>query len=132
MQAAFTAGEIAQLRTEHLQTLTMRCDVLRGTAYTQSGAYTEDGPVEPHGVDVRCTFMRSFPGYRRNEPDRDQVTAEPTLVLAWDADVQIKDRIANIREEHGATLVRLLEVKTVTQGQFSTVAVLREVTVANG
>ena len=129
LRAAFTPAQLSVYRSTHTDTLTMRCDVLRGTS-VQSGAYTEDGDDEPYLTDVPCTFLRVTQGFRRNEPDRDQVTAEPTLYLTWDADIALKDRITNIRDETGTVVMAgVLEVKTVTDGTFSTTAVLREVTV---
>ena len=129
LRAAFTPQQLSIYRSTHNDTLTMRCDVLRGTS-VEVGAYTEDGNDEPYLADIPCTFLRVVPGYRRNEPDRDQVTAEPTLYLTWDADIALNDQITNVRDESGTVLMAgRMEVKTVTDGTFSTTAVLREVTV---
>jgi hypothetical protein len=130
MLPAFSPTQLAYYRREHeRRALTMRCDVLRGTS-VEVGAYTEDGNDEPYLTGIPCTFLRVVPGYRRNEPDRDQVTAEPTLYLTWDADIALNDQITNVRDESGTVLMAgRMEVKTVTDGTFSTTAVLREVTV---
>lgn len=126
MQAAFDAAEIAALREDHDATLTMRCTVRRRTI--AADPYTGTDTTVEHLPDIACTFLRLSPGFRRNTPDREQITAEPTLYASWDVDVRMHDEIGDIREETGEVVVAgYMPVRTVARGQFSTTVVLLEV-----
>lgn len=127
MRQAFTPTQLRGYRTGHDRTLTHRCDVQR-VGEAEVDGYTQDAAPQPHLTDLPCTFMRVVPGYRRDDVDRAQVVAEPTVYVDHGTDIQPGDQIGFIRDELGHWLVAgWMDVKTVTVGQFSVTVTLREV-----